>query len=177
MLYGTNTLGFESSEALLHFKAQVEPCFRLIKHMDIFLGDIALSIKPSHSTNSSVWELETLLHVMEGCYPRSSINLRLRFTHIFSRHDDDKRPLICCLLTTFLKKIQGLQIKTDIILSANLKAVAELCNEGGYLTFTTGSSDSVADKKGEGSDDENYGVMHFKSGYTGGWGDTSTDWA
>lgn len=174
MLYGTNMLGFKNSKALLHFKAQVEPYFSLIKHLDIFLGDIGLSIKSSHSTSSSVWELETLLHVMEGCYTRSSINLRLRFTRNNSVHNDGKRHLICCLLTTFLKKIQGLRITTEVVLSANLKAVAELCNEGGYLTFTTGSSDGFADKKGEGSDDENYGVIHF-SPDTGGWDNTWSD--
>lgn len=161
MLYGDNTLGFESSESLLHFKAQVEPYFRLIRHLDIFPGDIDFFIKHSHSPGSFVWELETLLRVMERCYPPSSINLRLQFIHSSSWHDDNKRALICCLLTTFLKKLQGLRVKTDVVLSANLKPVAELCNRGGYLKFTTESSDSVAAKKGEGSDDENYVLKPF----------------
>ncbi|KAH6971836.1 hypothetical protein BKA56DRAFT_735574 [Ilyonectria sp. MPI-CAGE-AT-0026] len=153
MLYGTNSLEFDSSSDLLHFKAQFEPCFKLIKHLDIILSVVRVSIEPGYSFR----EFDTLLHVMTGYGHRSSINLRIRMSDsiVWFHHTP---------ITTFLKKIKGLRIKSEIFLPSDLKAVAEeLRTEAEYLTFNIHSAWDFSLHHIIASDYENYSDGGFDS--------------
>lgn len=173
MLYSTNTLGFERPEALMHFKAHFKSYFGLTKHFDICVDEMSdmLAIT-SHPTCTSTWQLDTLIRVMARHYRRWLMNLRLRFIH---HQDHADFPANCGPITTFLNSVESLQMKTEIILPANLEFVAGLCTEVKYLTFTTESSDGVSDNEGEDSDDENYGIALFPPPYIYAWGDPSYD--